>query len=237
MPCRPAKLVEDSLAYLRTQHAESGVPSGVQRDLLEEACSPSELQATANLNGSKLAATEVDGVLLVAHPSGQIRELLCLSVLGRTSEDQLQVVIRSQPILASHVFCKLTCCLLLSNTVWSNDQLCHYLPWQPLHHRAFPLRFYVTADWSLHSVQGILLQTFQQSGCYCRARRRATHRPQVCQSCSCHGTAPCAAKTGFCLPAGHPTGSACTRRLPWEQRRIHAHPQVLPLACITPFDG
>lgn len=113
MSCRAAKLVEDGLAYLRTQHAESGVPSGLQRDLLEEACSPSELQATANLNGSKLAATEVDGSVLAAHPYGQIGELLCLSVLGRTSEGHFQVASRSLPILVRYMFCKAICCLLL----------------------------------------------------------------------------------------------------------------------------
>ncbi len=92
LPCRPAKLVEDGIAYVRAQHADSGVPSEVQRALLEEACSTSELQATANLRGSRLAATEVDGSILVAHASGQIGELLCLSVLGRTPGGNFQVL-------------------------------------------------------------------------------------------------------------------------------------------------
>ena len=92
LPCSAGKLVEDGLAYIRAQHADSGVPSEVQRNLLEEACSPSEIQATANLRGSRLAATEVNGQILVAHAIGQAGELLCLSVLGRTPEGNFQVI-------------------------------------------------------------------------------------------------------------------------------------------------
>ena len=84
--------METGLAHFRAQHAESGVPSGLQRELLEEACSPSELQATANLRGCRLAATEADGIMLVAHPIGQIGELLCLSELAQTSEGRFQVL-------------------------------------------------------------------------------------------------------------------------------------------------
>ena len=98
LPCSAAKHVEDGLAYLRTQHTESGVPSAVQRELLEEAFLPSELQATANLRGSRLAATELDGVILAAHPIGQVGELLCLSVLGRTSDGRFQVLSVNHPI-------------------------------------------------------------------------------------------------------------------------------------------
>ena len=92
LPCSAGKLVEEGLAYIRAQHTDSGVAAELQRELLEEACSPSELQATANLKGSRLAATEVNGSLLVAHASGQIGELLCLSVLDRAAEGNFQVL-------------------------------------------------------------------------------------------------------------------------------------------------
>ena len=98
LPCSAAKHVEDGLASLRTQQAHSGVPSELQRELLQEASLPSELQATANLRGSRLAATEVGGVILAAHPIGEVGELLCLSVLGRTSDNRLQVLSVNCPI-------------------------------------------------------------------------------------------------------------------------------------------
>ena len=89
--CRASKLVEDGLGFYRAQHAESGVPTGLQRDLLEEACAPDALQATTKLKGNRLACKDVNGARLIAHPVGQAGERLCLSVLRESSDGGFQV--------------------------------------------------------------------------------------------------------------------------------------------------
>lgn len=106
--CRASKLVEDGLTFYRAQHAQSGVPTGLQRDLLEEACSPDELQATATLKGNRVACTDVNGARLIAHPVGQAGERLCLSVLTESSDGGFQVQPSTTCTLLSSV------CLLAS---------------------------------------------------------------------------------------------------------------------------
>lgn len=83
--------MEDSLAFYRAQHADSGISTELQRALLEEACSPDEFQAYARLKGNRLAAIDVNGTILAAHPIGQAGETLCLSVLARSSDGRYQV--------------------------------------------------------------------------------------------------------------------------------------------------
>ena len=90
-PCRPAQLVDGSLAYSQKYLAESGIPAELQRELLAEACSPDELQASARLRGNRLASADVKGTCLAAHPAGQTGERLCLSVLAEEPNGRFQV--------------------------------------------------------------------------------------------------------------------------------------------------
>ena len=96
-PCRPAQLVDGSLAYCQRYLAESGIPAELQRELLAEACSPDELQASARLRGNRLASADVKGSCLAAHPVGQTGEQLCLSVLAKAPDGTFQVCQASSP--------------------------------------------------------------------------------------------------------------------------------------------
>lgn len=89
--CRPAQLVDGSLAYSQRYLAESGMPTELQRELLAEACSPDELQASARLRGNRLAFADVRGSCLAAHPIGQTGEQLCLSVLAKAPDGRFRV--------------------------------------------------------------------------------------------------------------------------------------------------
>jgi hypothetical protein len=89
--CRASQLVEDGMAFCRAQHAQIGVPTWLQRALLEEACSPDELQATSKLRGNRVACTAVTGAFLIAHPVGQAGNQLSLSVLTESSDGGYQV--------------------------------------------------------------------------------------------------------------------------------------------------
>ena len=99
MACRPAQLVNGSLAYSQRYLAESGIPAELQRELLAEACSPDELQASARLRGNQLASTDVRGSCLVAHPNGQTGAQLCLSVLAKEPDGRFQVCQAGSPSL------------------------------------------------------------------------------------------------------------------------------------------
>ena len=97
MPCRPAQLVEGSLAYSQRHLGESNLPTELQRELLADACSPDELQASARLKGNRLACTDVKGSCLAAHPVGRAGERLCLSVLAKAPDGTFQVCEASSP--------------------------------------------------------------------------------------------------------------------------------------------
>ena len=101
VPCRPAQLVGGSLAYSQRNLAESSIPTELQREVLADACSPDELQASARLKGNRLAFADVKSSCLAAHPVGRTGERLCLSVLAKTPDGRFQVCRASSPELAS----------------------------------------------------------------------------------------------------------------------------------------
>ena len=91
LSCRPAQLVEGSLAYSHRHLTEGGIPAELQRELLADACSPDGLQASARLCGNRLAVATVEGSCLVAHPFGHTGERLRLSVLAKMHDGRFRV--------------------------------------------------------------------------------------------------------------------------------------------------